>query len=189
MRRVGFTLIEVLLVLVIIGVVTAVTIPQFVRSMRGNRLRTAARTVIAAGRYSRSMAVLHQRAIALRFAVGGSQLLIDVNRPVPATNTTEEVLLPSLRDDRLGAAPEESATTASGPGMNIRLERKLDLVKIVEVEQQQADLAKDDEATVVYQSNGRCTPYRVRIEDENGDAIEITVDALGSPELVRKKVL
>jgi len=66
MRR-AFTIIELLLVIVIIGIITAITIPNFIKSIRGNRLRAAGRTVVSAGRYARSMAVLQQRAVDLRF--------------------------------------------------------------------------------------------------------------------------
>ncbi len=59
LRR-GFTLIEVLVVVVIAAITATIALPGFVRSMRGAQLRTASRTVIMAHKYARSAAVLRQ---------------------------------------------------------------------------------------------------------------------------------
>lgn len=63
----AFTLVELLMVIAIMAVVTAITIPSFVTSMRGSRLRTSVRTVVKIGRYSRSLAVLKQIPMTVSF--------------------------------------------------------------------------------------------------------------------------
>lgn len=136
----GFTLIEILLVLAIIGVVTAITLPNLVKSIRGNRLRTASRSIVMAGRYARSMAVLKQTEMALMFNLDSAKISVG----------------------------EE-------------LTRKLDKVSIEYVEIAEKD-EKYTEGTcsVVYRSNGTCTPYRVKVKDEQEVSITIDVDALSS---------
>lgn len=65
--RYAFTLIELLLVLAIIGIVTAIVVPSFVTSLRGSRLRAGVRTVVKVGRYARSMAVLRQCTVKVKY--------------------------------------------------------------------------------------------------------------------------
>lgn len=61
----------------IMAVVAAMVIPGFVTSIRGNRLRTAVRTVVKIGRYSRSMAVLRQQPITLVFNLDNSTVSVE----------------------------------------------------------------------------------------------------------------
>ncbi|MBT3192823.1 MAG: prepilin-type N-terminal cleavage/methylation domain-containing protein [Verrucomicrobia bacterium] len=185
----GFTLIELLLVIVIIAVVTAVSVPSFVKSMRGNRRRTAARTVVAAGRYARSMAVLHQRPMAITFNLDDASLLVaEYGGTVAADEDAEEDTAEEEAEaDPLSAAFEadrderhEAMGAGAGAGVSAPLERKLDQVTIshVTVDGEAANL--EGSCDVVYQSNGRCIPYEVRIVDGQEEGIVIKVDALAS---------
>lgn len=81
----AFTLIEVLLVIVVIGIASAIAMPAFVRSMQGQRLSTAARTLTTVARYARSMAVLQQSDLSLIFNLANGQIdLISSSTPLPS---------------------------------------------------------------------------------------------------------
>jgi type II secretion system protein H len=145
--RKGFTLIEVLLVLAILAVATAVTTPYLVHSIRGNRLRTAARDVVMAGRYARSMAVVRQEELALTFDLDGARISVgdELVRPL------DRITIEHVRFE----GDEEPRTKGS--------------------------------CTAVYQSNGRCTPYELKLVSQDGDTMTITVDALSSARVEQER--
>ncbi len=63
----AFTLLELLMVIVIIGVVAAVVSPRIGAAMGGGKLRVGTRSIMQSARYARTMALLHQIDIDLIF--------------------------------------------------------------------------------------------------------------------------
>lgn len=186
----GFTLIELLLVIVIIGVLTGISVPSFVRSMQGNRLRSAARTVAAAGRYARSMAVLHQRPVAVTFAIDGHDIVVDLaarRRPPGTDDEAEDSPGDDLAIYDSYAPEEESHGGRYDADPAIRIERYLDGVRIVRVQHEdRRRLSSGDDrqrVRVVYGTNGRCAPHEIVLQDDDGGQLVIVVDALGGTEI------
>jgi len=187
--RRAFTLVELLFVMVIIGIVTALAVPSFVKSIRGNRLRAAAQTVVMSGRYAWSMAVLNQKDVEVAFDL--EACAIDIRLSAPPVDDEAE-FGEEEEEDRLALtalprAAEDEIPETTGAGFE-EITRQLERVYIdyVLIEDGEESNPADKVQTVVYHSNGQCTPYSVRVVDENGEAIVIEVDALGSPRTERE---
>ena len=188
-RKSAFTLIEMLLVIIIIGIITAIAVPQFAKSMKGNRLRAAARSVIGAGRYARSMAVIHQRPMVIIFDLENASLVVEQDTHISQSDVDDaddgEEDPDSALDDAFEMEDERQPVGAgAGVGVEDSLERILDHISISYVEVDGEDSYGDGLCRVVYESNGRCIPYEVRLVDADERAVIIKVDALASAIIV-----
>lgn len=65
--RGAFTLLEVLVVLTVVAILMAVALPNMRGSREGERLRSAARELVAVGGYARQMAIAQGKPASLRF--------------------------------------------------------------------------------------------------------------------------
>ncbi len=95
----GFTMIELLLVVVIIGIALGVSMPSMVSSIQAQRLKSAARTMVTVARYARSMAVLKQTDLTLSFNFASGQIdLTSTNTTLPRfTRMVEGVNIASVK--------------------------------------------------------------------------------------------
>lgn len=94
----AFTMVELLLVIVLIGVLLGIAAPSLVRSIQGHRLRTAARTIVTVARYARNMALLKQSHVSITFNLDTGQVdLTSTNTTLPRfTRVVEGVVLASV---------------------------------------------------------------------------------------------
>ena len=73
-RRSGFTLLELLLVLTVMGIMAAVVVPNLASSLGGSRVSTAARSVSALGRSARYLAMMNQVPVDLVIDLGNAKV-------------------------------------------------------------------------------------------------------------------
>ena len=114
MRR-GFTLVELLIVIVIIGVMAALIGPTFTTGSDIARIKTASRGVIQMSRYARTMALLHQTPVELVYtsdgtlrveqAAGGGESIVSA-KAFANTNAAEVGDAPVAEEDVSGANNE-----------------------------------------------------------------------------------
>ena len=185
----AFTLIELLLVAAIIGIVTAIVVPSMVKSIRGNRLKLAARTVVRAGKYARSMAVLKQKKMEVIFDLDKGIITIKPFKTVkvapPEDKKEEQSAGPAFTgisdNSENGPDVSDDKNTGGFTGEQAVI-RKLDAVSIVWVE---AGDEKQNEGvcSIIYNNNGRCAPYTVQLQDDAGYEMNIEVDALAAAQV------
>lgn len=89
-------MVELMIVVVIIGIITAVTLPSLVGSIRGQKLRAASSTVVKAGRYARSMAVMRQKDVRLVAIPGDTEIRVEGTGDGDLTRRLEGVALEKI---------------------------------------------------------------------------------------------
>ena len=182
-RFAGFTLIEMMLIVVIMLLASAMAIPSFVRSYRGAKLRTAARTVVMVHRHARSMAVLGQKEVGVLFDIVRQQVeVVSVASGVSAGDKSMFLEQSPEREAasaiQAGEKPADEVPAAK-PSVVSELTRKLpDGIKIDSFESEKVDQEVDGIYWITYSANGMSDPYTIRLVDDNGKAAVVEVDPI-----------
>ncbi len=191
--RCGFTMIELLMVIVILGVMVAMIGPAFTAGSDIARVRTAARGVMQMSRYARTMALLHQTPLDLVFTSDGHLSVAEVGGgggglvSAAAFGVTNASALVAAKEAGEPASVSDDAAAESGgasyvmadlaigkqyeraafvfDGYTDSLEEKAGGETVSEEETEDAGQEKPVVRTfrVRYKSNGTCRPYRVKV--------------------------
>lgn len=190
----GFTLIELMIVVFILGIITAVIVPNFSAFIKGNRIKMSVKSVILAGKYAKSVAVLRQKETALFFDFDSNKIYIDfvsAASVVAAPFADED--LPDFEENDAGVFETivskqnlHSATDEHLEGIDA-IERNLEdgvvfesvAVNVFEEFSDIDNTYREGICQVVYYTNGRCEPYVVTLGLDSAQLVTISVDALG----------
>jgi len=177
--RRGFTLIELLLVVAISALAVGVAVPAFVRSARGMKLRSSARTVVMAHRYARGLAVLQQARAAILFDEAANN--VEIVTVGSAAGTSEKQAFLDGRTHRTGLERPAGEDAGSPPpaAVNTELIRSLsDGVRIAAFEGRTEGRGGQKVYWVNYYPNGMCDKFAITLADERDREVAIEIDPI-----------
>lgn len=120
MGRRAFSLLELVLVVAILAVVTAVIVPNVTAVTAGARSATAVRTLVQMGRYARSMSLLNQTPVDLVLDLDGRQIRVE-----PAEVGRGAAMAPGEGEEESSGATVSSAFYEAGASATASFGRAL----------------------------------------------------------------
>jgi prepilin-type N-terminal cleavage/methylation domain-containing protein len=166
----GFTLLEILLVVLVIGIASAAFLPTALDSVEGIRLRSAVREVISLNKYARARAVLDHKPVALLYDKGRGRVEL---AQLPAQDTDVGSFL-DTPTSRLG--DEDLNFDASAGGVKSLARKKLSDYVVVDSVEGLEEV--DDTWYAIYYPSGMCDAHTITLRDNRGDKASIRVSGM-----------
>ena len=203
-RRTGFTMMEMLIVMTIIGVVAAVVIPNIGAGLSGSQVQIAARGLTQLSRYARNMALANQTEVELMLGSNGTLRVQASARSLNFANRSQQADSGDLfgsaalsaaraQDAQGGSARQSSSASLEN---SIRMEKTFDRVNFVyqgktdalgrALTEREGGTKTEEEgqaAVVKFASNGVCQPCKIKVESTRGDTLYVTLNATGKTKI------
>ena len=178
-RRAGFTLVEVILVLVVIVIISGISVPYFAGSYRGTKLRSSARTISRMARYSRSMAIMREETFTLVLNHETMEVFLGATPSREESSADGELDQDVLK--RLGYIDDEDGGAGSTAGIDKEVHRFLpEGLTVREFNKNWTD--DDDEFLDLYiirfYPNGQCEWFELELEDNRGMGVRLENDPI-----------
>ena len=163
----GFTLLELIVVLVIVGLVTALAAPRMIGSLTRAHLRTSVQKVASALRYARSQAVSQRAIYSAVFDFEKNGCVIDAKKETESDDPNAEV--------------EEQAAETDGSGENKISEAKsYELPETVKIEKGVIgeEEFESESFEILFYPAGNSTGGTVVLIDEKENRFQIDIDPI-----------
>lgn len=167
-RRQAFTLLEILMVILIMGILVAITMPRMGGTFAIARLKASARDLAGMLRYARNTAVLREQPCEIRFDLDKGQyqlVLMDASGDIYNEKHPKRL-----------ARKRQEDTTAHVMGDDVAGVRQLPNRVNFTVIYTDAPLTEDTHRPrVIYYPDGSATPATIAIEDDRKHVISVEV--------------
>jgi prepilin-type N-terminal cleavage/methylation domain-containing protein len=175
-RRGGFTLIEIILVVVISLILMGVSLPYFAHAYKGSKLKAAARTVNRMARYARSMAIMRETTMSIVLNPETMEIYLGAVPSAVNTNTADGELDQDVLK-RLGyVEDEDSSSKAAGIDKEVHRFLKDLHVRDFEKNWNDKDDGHQDFYMIDYYSDGQSEWFILELEDSRGSGIKLEND-------------
>lgn len=174
-RRAGFTLIEVILVVVITLILLGVSLPHFAHTLKGSQLRSAARTINRMARYARGTAIMREQTITV--VIDGDTMQIYLGGSAQSTTNSADGELDQDVLKRLGYI--EGDGSSENLGIEKEIHRYLpDNIEVADFEKDWFDDEPRYENIYVinYYSDGQSDWFKLELAGHYGMRVEIESD-------------
>ena len=174
----GFTLIELILVVVVIVIVSGIALPYFAGSYRGTKLRSAARTIDRIARYAHAMAILREETLTV--VLNHETMEIFMGGPIQIVTSTADGELDQEVLKRLGYV-EDGASREENAGIEKEIHRFLpDHLTVSDFEKNwmEEDDPYEDLYLIHFYPNGQCDWFRMELEDNRGMRVQLENDPI-----------
>lgn len=176
-RRAGFTLVEVVLVLVLTLVISSISLPYFAHAYKGTQLRTAARTITRMARYARSMAIMREEKLTLALNHETMEIFLGASTQ-SSTNAADGELDQDVLK-RLGYVKGEAAPDNAGIEKEVHhfLPKGL-TVRELKKNWREEDEQYEDLYLIRFYPDGQSEWFILELEDQHGGAVRLENDPI-----------
>ncbi len=179
-RRTGFTLIEVILVVVVIAIITGISLPFFSGAFKGMQLRTGTRSVARMTRYARSMAIMREEPYTVVLDHQKMEIYVGAETQQQSAETETDGKIDQDVLKRLGYVEGEGTTTAESLGISKEAFWILNDLQVRSFEKDALEDERDydDVYLMRFYPNGQCEWFELVLEDSRGHGVKMEIDPI-----------